>query len=84
METTKPIDGGAARPGKVAEMATPETGKKKRPPSTRNLLRAKKKFDEAVELLAGYTDLQAETTELRRKVFERFVAEEEGTPPRAN
>ncbi len=81
MEQAKPTEDARPRPAKIADEATPEKVKRRRPPSPRDLLRAKKKVDEAIGLLSAHTDLRAEATELRGKVFQRFIEEEENPTP---
>ena len=56
--------------------------KRKRVNPTQSLLRAKKKLDEAIQRLDSYPDLSQEASELRGKVFQRFIEEEENSVPR--
>ena len=83
METAKAVVK-AAPPAPDALHQKPEpTKKRKRTNPTQGLLRAKKKLDEAMEHLAPYPDLSQEASELRGKVFQRFIKEEENSVPRS-
>ncbi len=83
METAKAVEKGAA-PAPDAPHQKPEpTKKRKRANPTQGLLRAKKKLDEAMGHLAPYPELSTEASNLRRKVLDRFIEEEENVVPRS-
>ena len=77
METAKSVDKAPTPASPGADNKPEQKIKRKRTNPTQGLLRAKKKLDEARHHLAPYPDLSEEVGNIRGKVFQRFIEEEE-------
>ncbi len=83
METAKAADTAAPPAPDAGHQKSEPAKKRKRVNPTLGLLRAKKKLDEAMGHLAPYPELSTEASNLRRKVLDRFIEEEENVVPRS-
>ncbi len=83
MDTTKTVEKAPTPASQGADHKPEQKTKRKRVNPTQSLLRAKKKLDEAIQQLDFFPDLAKEASELRGKVFRRFIKEEENPVPRS-
>ena len=81
METAKPTDKAAPGVSPGAKDSAEQNKKRRGPNPTQNLLRAKKKLDQVIQQVISFPDLVQEASNLRSKVFQRFVEEEENIGP---